>query len=86
MESMEPEFNRITFAATGGRENMWAKNGKIVIPGGAEWLLDQDPFVAEFLVAEREIYRHHLGVHPSHVPTSLSSKTYDRTPDIMPLQ
>ena len=51
-ESMEPEFGRIIFAVTGNRENMWAKSGKIVILGGAEWLLQQDPFVAEILAQE----------------------------------
>ena len=70
-ESMEPEFDRIIFVVTGNRENMWPKSGKIVILGGAEWLLHQDPFVAEILAQEREVYQHHLRVDPTQVRTSL---------------
>ena len=64
-ESMEPAFDGTVFAATGSRENTWVKSG------GAEWLLNQNSSVAEILAQEREIYRHHLGVDPSQVRTSL---------------
>ena len=79
----EPEFKGIIFAVTGNvsGENAWANSQKIVIFGGAEWLLNQDSSVSEILAKEREPYQHHLGIDSSQVRTSLFSKPCDRTPD-----
>ena len=81
-ESMEPAFDGTVFAATGSRENTWAKSGKVVILGGAEWLLHKDPFVAEILAQKREVYQHHLGVDPSQVQTSLFQQALRQDPGL----
>ena len=58
---------------------------KLVIPRGANWLLEQDADVVKILAQERQIYQHHLGVDPSQVPTSLFQQALRQDPGLYAL-